>query len=99
MNEKPMKFDDEKPRMDLLPPNAIEELAKAMTYGAKKYGDDNYLNGEMLNPNRLVAAGLRHTFSYLKGNKINEESGLHHLSHALASFAMAIEILIRKKEL
>lgn len=34
---KGLKCDQDKPRYDLLPPKAIDELAKVLTFGAKKY--------------------------------------------------------------
>ena len=37
-----LKFDSEKPRMDLLPPKAISEVAKVLGFGAEKYGPENW---------------------------------------------------------
>lgn len=37
------KFDNDKPMMNLLPFEALEEVAKVLTYGANKYGKDNAL--------------------------------------------------------
>ena len=37
-----LKFDSEKPRMDLLPPKAIFEVAKVLGFGAEKYGPENW---------------------------------------------------------
>ena len=36
------KSDEEKPRMELLPMPELVEVAKALTYGAKKYAPDNW---------------------------------------------------------
>ena len=36
------KYDGEKPQMYLLPPKAITEVAKVLTFGASKYGPDNW---------------------------------------------------------
>ena len=33
----PYKEDQSKPRMELLPPDALIEIAKVMTYGSSKY--------------------------------------------------------------
>lgn len=92
----PVKFDAGKPMMSLVPQNALLEVAKVMTYGAKKYSPDNYLKGEMLVPERLVDAALRHVNSYLTGTSEDHETGLHALVHATASLMMATEIIFRR---
>ena len=76
-----MKFDGDKIRMDLIPPECIEEVGKVLTFGAKKYDDDNWKHVENMN-DRYYAAVLRHLLAYRKGEKLDEESGLSHLSHA-----------------
>ena len=42
MNEHGKKFDGDKLRFDLIPAVAEEEIAKILTFGAKKYGPDNW---------------------------------------------------------
>ena len=74
------KDDSEKIRMDLLPFESLEAVAKVLTFGAKKYTDNGWKeikNAEQEN----VAALLRHLSKYLRGEKHDEESGLSHLSH------------------
>lgn len=75
-----MKFDDEKPRMDLLSAEALREIAKVMTFGAKKYGDHNWRKG--LAWSRVIAAALRHLTSFNAGEDKDKETGLSHLAHA-----------------
>lgn len=74
-----MKFDQDKPRMDLLDPIALEGLAAVLTFGAKKYAAHNWRGG--LTYSRLFAALLRHTFAILRGERIDPESGLPHVDH------------------
>lgn len=76
-----MKYDREKPRMDLLDSYAIEQLAEVLTFGAKKYEPHNWRKG--LHKSRLIAAGLRHLFSYLGGQNTDPETGLSHAAHAM----------------
>lgn len=76
-----IKFDGDKPRMDLLDPYAIEQLAKVLTFGAQKYAAHNWRKG--LSKTRLVAAALRHTFAYLRGENTDPETGLSHMAHAM----------------
>lgn len=74
-----MKFDSEKPRTDLLDANALEGLAKVLTFGANKYAANNWRGG--INYSRLLGAALRHTFALLRGEDTDPESGLPHVDH------------------
>lgn len=74
------KFDEDKVRMELLPVHALEEIAKVLTFGAKKYDDENWRGG--MNYKRLIGAALRHITSYAKGEKKDSETNLSHLAHA-----------------
>lgn len=74
------KYDNGKLRWDLVPPQAIEAVVAVITYGASKYDDDNWRkvpNGRR----RYFAALMRHAWSYARGEKCDDESGLPHLAH------------------
>lgn len=75
------KYDHGKLRFDLVPPGALEEIVKAITYGSKKYGDDNWRRVEQGRA-RYFAALMRHAWAYARGEKLDHESGVHHLGHA-----------------
>lgn len=75
-----VKHDSGKVRVDLLSFEAMEEIAKVMTFGAGKYGDDNWRGGMAWR--RLLGAGLRHLFAFSRGENLDPESGLPHLAHA-----------------
>lgn len=74
-----VKNDQEKPRVDLLDPLALEGIAAVLAFGAKKYAAHNWRGG--ISYSRLIGATLRHTFELLKGNDIDDESGLPHVDH------------------
>ena len=76
-----LKYDGDKPRMDLLDGYAVEQLARVLTFGAKKYEAHNWRKG--LHKSRLLAAALRHLFAYLGGQDCDEETGLSHVAHAM----------------
>lgn len=73
------KYDQDKVRMDLLDADALEGLAKVLTFGAKKYAAHNWRGG--ISNSRLLAALLRHSFAIVKGETIDPESGLPHIDH------------------
>jgi len=84
-----VKYDSDKPRFDLLPPNAVVELVKVYSMGAAKYSDRNWEKG--MNYGRLFAACMRHLFAFWLGEDKDKESGLHHLAHAAFSCLAIVE--------
>jgi len=66
-----IKYDSGKPRFDLIPADALEEVAKVYSVGANKYGDRNWEKG--LSYGRLFGAMMRHAWTWWKGEK-NDES-------------------------
>lgn len=73
------KHDQEKVRLDLIDAEAIEGLAKVLTFGAQKYAAHNWRGG--ISNSRLLAAMLRHTFAIMRGEYTDPESGLPHIDH------------------
>jgi hypothetical protein len=84
------KDDQGKPMFDLLPPYAVEEVARVLTFGAKKYGANSWQNLENSRA-RYIGAAMRHLFEFAKGHAIDEESGLHHLAHAACSILFVLD--------
>jgi hypothetical protein len=78
----------DKPDLSLIPYCVEAELARAMEYGAKKYGRYNYTKGHDLSA--LVAAARRHLSKYMNGEDIDPESGVHHLGHSMANMLMML---------
>ena len=87
--EKGLKYDENKLRYDLIPPIAMRELAKILTYGCKKYTADSW---QQVTPfeSRYTAALFRHIEAWRMGETLDPESGLHHLSHALCNVAFLL---------
>lgn len=79
-----LKYDEAKLRWDLLDLALVEEVVKILTFGANKYGPNNWQKVENAEE-RYYAALMRHLTEYRKGNNIDEESGLSHLSHLLCN--------------
>jgi hypothetical protein len=86
MSEKGSKYDGSKPRLELTPTEFIIGVAKAFTFGAKKYDSHNFKKGIQMS--RLLAAAKRHIELELCGVKKDKESGLEHWMLAGASLAM-----------
>lgn len=74
-----LKYDGEKARMDLLDADFLEDVAKVLTFGAKKYAAHNWRSG--IATSRLIAASYRHLGAINRGEDIDPESGLPHTAH------------------
>jgi len=84
--EKGVKLDTGKLRMDLVLPKMIEALAEVLTYGAEKYTDNGWQTVDGAQ-DRYYAAALRHLMIWRKGEKVDTESRLEHIKHALTNIA------------
>lgn len=81
------KFDDNKPRPDLIPPEFLMEMGRVMKNGLDKYGLDNWKLCEDLG--RYKAAMARHYLEYMSGVRVDKDSGHATLAHLACSTAMA----------
>jgi len=87
-----LKYDSDKPQMQLLSSIAIAELSKVLTFGAHKYAAHNWRNG--ISSTRLLGAALRHIFAYLGGQTNDPETGLSHIAHAMCCCMFILELNI-----
>ena len=89
MNKQEAKADAGKPRPTLVPVSLIEAVASIREYGVAKYHDPD--NWKKVEPQRYRDAMFRHWLAYLKGEKLDPESGLPHLHHCACNLAFLIE--------
>lgn len=88
-----LKHDTGKARWDLLPLDAIGEIAEVATYGATLYGDRRWESG--MGFGRLLAAALRHIAAWSAGEDRDRDSGLSHLAHAACNLLFLIAYMRR----
>lgn len=89
MKESPgTKHDGGKLRVDLVDPMFVRATAAGLTFGANKYGDDNWRKG--IQQSRVFGALLRHLYAYWEREERDPESGNHHLDHAACMLMMLI---------
>lgn len=86
-----MKYDSEKPDYSLIPPHALEETVKVLTFGANKYSPGNWkkLNSAW---NRYFAAAQRHMWALQRNEENDPESGYHHAAHAACCLLFMLEL-------
>ncbi len=75
------KYDQGKPRFDLIVPEFTYTLASIMAMGAEKYDANNWQQVDDFEA-RYTAALHRHVNAWQQGEQNDEESGRHHLAHA-----------------
>jgi Domain of unknown function (DUF5664) len=89
-----VKHDAEKTRLDLLPWSAITAMADVLAFGAKKYSAENWRQVPEWR-RRYFAAGMRHAIAWWCGQRLDPETGSHHLAHAMCCFAF---LIVREQE-
>lgn len=83
-----VKFDGDKLRYDLIPPELLEQTALVLTYGAHKYSERNWEKG--MKWGRCFGALMRHMWAWWRGEDRDPETGYSHLSHAACCIAFLI---------
>ncbi len=68
--------DAESTRYDLISPIGLRRLAETYAYGARKYGDDNWLKG--IPASDLFNHAVRHLYLWLAGDRSED-----HLAHSV----------------
>lgn len=92
-----LKFDQNKAPMELLPYESLEEIAKVLAFGAKKYERANWANG--INQSRLISAALRHIGQFNSGEDYDKESETLHLANAACNLLFAIWMYKNKPDM
>lgn len=85
-----VKYDADKPRLDLIPPEVVLALGVVLTYGAAKYRDNNWRANGGMRWGRVYAAMQRHLLAWQSGEDLDPESGLPHLAHALTNLTFLL---------
>ncbi len=92
--EKASKHDVDKIRLELLPIEMLEETAKILMFGAKKYGERNWEEG--MSWGRCFGALQRHLWAWWNREDFDSETNESHLAHASACLAFLITYQKRK---
>jgi 5'(3')-deoxyribonucleotidase len=79
----------DKPRYDLVPPFAYDQLATVLMKGAEVYGERDWENG--LKWSEVVASLERHLNAFKNGEDFDPETGLLHISHVLTNASFLTE--------
>lgn len=91
-----IKYDGDKPEMYLVPPLALLEVGKVLTYGAKKYSPDNWRKLDNLQE-RYTSAAMRHLLAHMSGEECDDETDMSHLAHAICCLMFKLEDQLLEK--
>lgn len=81
-----LKHDTGKVDLSIVPEALDYAAARALTFGASKYGRNNFKGG--IDYTRVIGAALRHLKAWNEREENDSESSLSHLDHAIACMAM-----------
>lgn len=80
-----LRYNKGKPRMELIEPGFMEEVAKILTFGAEKYDINNWKKFDIVKRFQTYGSLMRHLEAHRKGEKNDPESGCSHLCHIVAN--------------
>ena len=89
-----LRYDSGKPRFDLVPPEAMIELAAHYERGARKYADRNWEKG--MDWGKCFSSMQRHAWAWAQGEDLDNETGTHHMI-AVAWNAIALYTYAMRK--
>lgn len=84
-----LRYNEGKPMMNLIPPEAILALGRHFTVGAQKYDKHNWLRG--MDWTKCYDSLIRHILAWAQGEDFDKETGSHHMV-AAAWNALALYI-------
>jgi hypothetical protein len=86
--ESKAKDDDGKPKVSLVPPQIIYDIAEVREYGNKKYPEGGKNNWKYVDIQRYRDALGRHVLAYLEDPEgVDKESGIKHYKHIACNIA------------
>lgn len=89
----PYKDTAGKPKLSLVPPQIIFDIAEVREYGNKKYPEGGKDNWKKVSIDDYKDALLRHTMKYLQDPESkDEESGIEHYKHMACNMAFICEM-------
>lgn len=80
---KGLRHNNNKPKWSLVPQSALLPMVEVLEFGADKYAPNNWMKG--LSYRETYESLKRHLDSFIEGEDMDPESGLHHIGHILSN--------------
>jgi hypothetical protein len=95
MSDKPWHDDTHKSSVGVIPSQAIMAIGEVFTSGMDKYGHRNWENhANEWRWSDLIASTLRHIYKWQYREDLDDESGIHHLAHAMTNLTMLYTLIV-----
>lgn len=95
--ENPKKaFGDAKPGIGNVPASVLQELGPAMDEGAEKYGRYNWRDTSV-QAETYYNSTIRHLMQWWEGEDIDPDSGISHVTKAIAGLFVLRDAMIHEK--
>jgi hypothetical protein len=78
------------PTLSVVPSSALLHMGQAMQNGAEKYGPFNWRQHKV-KASIYVDAAMRHLMAWYDQEAYAEDSGVHHLGHAMACLGILVD--------
>ena len=78
--------------LGVVPASLVPFVAPAMAVGANKYGPYNW-RAQKVQAMTYVEAAQRHLLAWVDGQEVAEDTGVHHIAHALAGLAILADAI------
>lgn len=92
-----LRFNKGKAQIHQVPSSAITGMAEVLGYGETKYGKYNWAKGNDFSV--PYDSAMRHMLKFWDGEDNDDESGFHHLKHALTNLAILLEYYEKHPEM
>lgn len=86
------RFNGDKTVYHMIPPAALEQLARVFMMGREKYDEENWRSGNGLSKTGCYNSLFRHIQAWLMGEDNDPQSGLPHMAHAAWNALAIIEL-------
>lgn len=80
------------PNLSVVPPTALIYLGTGMADGARKYGPYNWRD-QPIEAGVYLDAAIRHLMCWQDGEENAQDSGVHHLAHAMATIGILADAM------
>ena len=94
MEEKGLRYNNNKLRWGLVPQSALEPMVRVLEFGAQKYDDHNWKKG--LSITETCESLKRHLDAFMEGEDNDPESGLSHIGHIQCN-ALFLSYMMKNK--
>ena len=84
-------------RYDLIPADALKEVARVLALGEEKHKGNNFRDVH-LEHNQHIASAFRHGEAYRGGERVDPEMGTHHLAHRIVRDLYQLQIDMEESE-